>query len=82
VRAGQGASFNWSVGSSLEAFSSGGSDSAAIGGDLAYQYALGDSLAALSAMPALAIIGSPSFGVGGQALQDGAALNDGIAVLY
>ena len=82
VRAGQGSGFSWNVASSLEAFSSGGSDSAAIGGDLAYQYALNDSLSAVSAMPALAIIGSPSFGVGSQALQGGAALNDGIAVLY
>lgn len=82
VRVGQGSSFSWNVAPSLEAFSSGGSDSAAIGGDLAYQYAQRDTLSALSAMPALAIIGSPSFGVGSQALQAGAALNDGIAVLY
>lgn len=81
VRAGQSTSFSWSLGSSLEQFSNGGSDTAAIGGDLAYQYALTDSLAALSAMPALAILGSPTFG-SGQALQSAAALNDGIAVLY
>lgn len=81
VRVGQSSSFSWSLASSLEQFSSGGSDTAAIGGDLAYQYATADSLAALSAMPALAIIGSPSFGAS-QTLQGASALNDGIAVLY
>ena len=63
-------------------FSTGGSDTAAIGGDLAYQYAINGSLAALSSMPALAIIGSPGFGTVVQALQGGAAINDGIVMLY
>jgi Ca2+-binding RTX toxin-like protein len=82
LRVGQSASFIWNLGSSLDAFSSGGSDNAAIGADLAYQYALNGSLSALSAMPALAIIGSASFGTGSQVLQGASALNDGIAVLY
>ncbi len=73
---------NWSMASSLLQFSTGGSDSAAIGGDLAYQYAMTGSLSALSAMPALAIIGSVSFGTGLQGLQTGALLNDGLVVLY
>ena len=72
----------WNMASSMAQFSTGGSDSAAIGGDLAYQYAQNGSLSALSAMPALAIIGSPSFGTGAQTLQGGAALNDGLVVLY
>lgn len=73
---------SWNMASSLSQFSSGGSDSAAIGGDLAYQYALHGSLSALSAMPALTIIGSPGFGSALQTLQGGAALNDGLVVLY
>lgn len=73
---------SWSMAWSMSQFSTGGSDSAAIGGDLAYQYALHGSLSTLSAMPALALIGSPAFGSGMQDLQDGSALNDGVVVLY
>jgi hypothetical protein len=73
---------NWSLASSLAMFCIGGSDSAAFGGDLAYQYALNGSLSALSAMPALAIIGSPSFGAGVQALQGASAISDGVVMLY
>ena len=82
VRVGQSSNFTWNMASSLETFSSGGSDTAAIGGDLAYQYGLNGNLAALSAQPALAIVGSSGFGAGSQALQGASALNDGFAVLY
>ncbi|MES2017800.1 MAG: putative Ig domain-containing protein [Pseudomonadota bacterium] len=82
MRAGQASSYSWSMASSLATYSSGGSDTAAIGGDLAYHYALDDNLAALSAMPALAIIGAPGFGAGNQVLQGVAIINDGISVLY
>ena len=82
VRVGQSSSFTWNMASSLETVSSGGSDTAAIGGDLAYQYGLNGNLAALSAQPALGIVGSNGFGSGSQALQSASALNDGFAVLY
>ena len=71
----------WEMATSLGSFSSGGSDSAAIGGDLAYAYGVAGSLSGLAAAPALAIIGSPTFGTN-QALQGGSALNDGTAMLY
>ena len=71
----------WNMASSLELFSNGGSDSAAIGGDLAYAYGVAGSLAGLAAAPALALIGSPAFG-SSQALLGGAALNDGTLMLY
>ena len=70
----------WSMASSMASFSTGGSDSAAIGGDLAYQYGAG-TLSVIGAMPALAIIGSPSFGTS-QALQGSSGLNDGTPMLY
>lgn len=73
---------SWSMESSLEQFSNGGSDSAAIGGDLAYLYATDDSLSALDASAALAIIGSPQFSTGAQGLQSIPALNDGTPLLY
>ncbi len=82
VRVGQASTYTWNMASSLEAFSNGGSDTAAIGGDLAYQYALNGNLAALSGQVALAIVGSSGFGAASQALQDGVVLNDGFAVLY
>ena len=71
----------WEMVPSLGSFSSGGSDSAAIGGDLAYAYGVAGSLSGLAAAPALAIIGSPTFGAS-QALQGGSALNDGTSMLY
>lgn len=73
---------SWSMESSLDQFSNGGSDSAAIGGDLAYLYATDDALAALDSSAALAIIGSPQFGTGAQGVQANPALNDGTPLLY
>jgi len=73
---------SWSMESSLEQFSNGGSDNAAIGGDLAYLYASDDALSALDASAALAIVGSPQFGTGAQGLQAIPALNDGTPLLY
>lgn len=82
VRVGQSSTFTWNMASSLETFSNGGSDTAAIGGDLAYQYGLNGNLAALSGQVALGIVGSNGFGTGSQGLQGASELNDGFAVLY
>lgn len=73
---------SWSVAPWLKQMSNGGSDSAAIGGDLAYHYALDDALSALGTSAALEIIGSPQFGTGAQALLPTSALNDGTPLLY
>jgi Ca2+-binding RTX toxin-like protein len=73
---------NWSVQASLAQCSNGGSDSAAVGGDLAYRYALDDDLSAVGMSAALAIVGSPQFGAAGQALQPGSALTDGSPLLF
>ncbi|NHZ37539.1 putative Ig domain-containing protein [Massilia rubra] len=73
---------SWNMAASLAAFSRGGSDTAAIGGDLAYHYAQDGNLAALGMNAALTIIGSASFGSGMQTLLAGGALVDASPMLY
>ena len=53
----------WSVSSSLLEFHFGGSNTAAIGGDLAYQYAKNGNLASLSMTPAHALLADSGFGL-------------------
>jgi Ca2+-binding RTX toxin-like protein len=73
---------SWSMAPSLAAFARGGSDTAAIGGDLAYHYALDGDLSALGMNAALTIVGSAGFGSGMQALLAAGALADGSPMLY
>jgi Ca2+-binding RTX toxin-like protein len=82
----QGAS-SWSAWSALEQCRRGASDTAAIGGDLAQQYALNGKLSNIGMLPALDIIGSPAFGIAAQSLfadqaAPGALLNDGSPLLF
>jgi Ca2+-binding RTX toxin-like protein len=67
---------SWSLSTSLLEFHLGGSDTAALGGDLAYQYAKNGNLSSLSMTPTQAILSSASFGTANQALQQQAALQD------
>jgi len=67
---------SWALSSSMSEFHLGGSDTAAIGGDLAYQYAKNGNLSSLSMTPALTVLGNPSFGIAEQALQPFSALKD------
>ncbi|ATQ75673.1 hypothetical protein CR152_14910 [Massilia violaceinigra] len=73
---------SWSMAASLAAFSRGGSDSAAIGGDLAYHYAVDGDLSAVGMNAGLTIIGSATFGSGMQTLLAGSALADGSPMLF
>ncbi|WP_282445652.1 putative Ig domain-containing protein [Massilia antarctica] len=73
---------SWNMAQSLAAFSRGGSDSAAIGGDLAYHYAVEGDLSAVGMNAALTIIGSANFATGMQTLLAAAALADGSPMLY
>ncbi|HEX8613945.1 MAG TPA: putative Ig domain-containing protein [Telluria sp.] len=82
ARAANPALVSWNVAQSLAAFARGGSDSAAIGGDLAYHYAVDGNLAGVGAAAALTIVGSAGFGSGMQTLLAGAALADGLPLLY
>jgi Ca2+-binding RTX toxin-like protein len=73
---------SWSMAQSLAAFARGGSDTAAIGGDLAYHYALDGNLGALGMNAALSIVGSAGFGSAAQPLLAAGALADGSPLLY
>lgn len=66
---------SWALSASLLEFYLAGSDTAAIGGDLAYQYAKNGNLSTFSATPAQTLLASPQFGAA-QGLQNVAALQD------
>ncbi len=72
----------WSAWTTLEQFHRGGSDTAAIGADLAYQYALNGNLATVGVTAAIAIVGNSGFGGAAQEFLPGASLNDGSPLLY
>jgi hypothetical protein len=57
------------------------SDTTAFGGDLAFQYAVNDSLSGISVISAHAVLDSPSFGTGAQALSPVATLQQGTVKL-
>ena len=67
---------SWALSSSLLSFYLSGSDTAALGGDLAYQYARDGNLADLSMTPALALLTGATFGSAAQNLQAPASLQD------
>jgi Ca2+-binding RTX toxin-like protein len=64
----------WAVSGALGAVHLEGSDTAALGGDLGYQYGHSGSLANLSWMPIDSVLASASFGVALQTLQSPATL--------
>lgn len=67
---------SWALSSSMLSFYLNSSDTAAIGGDLAYQYAKNGNLASMSMNPALALLAGATFGSGNQNLQVSSALKD------
>ena len=67
---------SWGLSSSLLNFYLSGSDTAAIGGDLAYQYAKNGNLSNISMTPAQALLSNASFGTASQNLQSTAGLQD------
>jgi len=67
----------WSLADALADFHVGGSDAAALGGDLAYQYGSAGTLAGLGATPLQASLASSQFGVSPQTLQSLASLQTG-----
>jgi len=66
----------WALTNALLAQHLSGSDTAAIGGDLAYRYNRFGNLSDISYTPALAILGASNFGSGAQSLQSLASLQD------
>lgn len=71
----------WSLTNALLAQHLSGSDTAAIGGDLAYRYNRFGTLSDISFTPALGILGASGFGTTAQALQGLASLQDSSARL-
>jgi hypothetical protein len=72
---------SWSLTNALAAQYLSGSDTAAIGGDLAYRYNRFSTLSDISFTPAQGILGAANFGTGSQALQALASLQDTTARL-
>jgi len=66
----------WALSGALVAQYLSGSDTAALGGDLAYQYGRYGNESNLSYTPASSILGSSSFGTAAQTLQSPANLQD------
>lgn len=73
---------SWAASSSLAQVHLGGSDSTAIGGDLAYQYAKNGNFASFSHNPAVSILSNAQFGVAEQNLLVLTGLKDGSALLF
>ena len=71
----------WALTNALLAEHLSGSDTAAIGGDLAYRYNRFGTLSDISFAPALGILGASGFGATAQALQGLASLQDSSARL-
>jgi len=72
---------SWALTNALAAQHVNGSDSAAMGGDLAYRYGRYGSLADISYTPALGILGNAAFGSSAQNLQLLSSLQDSSARL-
>jgi hypothetical protein len=66
----------WALSNALGLHRLSGSDTAAIGGDLAYRYNRFGSLSDISFTPATAILGASTFGSASQALQSLGSLQD------
>jgi len=71
----------WSMTDALLTAHLAGSDSEALGGDLAYQYNMNNSLAGIGVASAQAVLGDANFGVAPQLLQPLASLQTGAARL-
>ncbi len=66
----------WSLSNALAAQHWGGSDTAAMGGDLAYRYGLAGTLSDLSVTPAAGLLGAAAFGSALQGFQPLSSLQD------
>ena len=68
---------SWALSNALATFQLAESDSAALGGDLAYQYGMNGTLAGMGLTAAQEVIGDSSFGTQAQTLRPLAGLQDG-----
>jgi len=81
ARAADPAITSWALANALAQYHLSGSDDAALGGDLAYQYGLNGSLAGIGLTHAQDALGDPQFGTQAQALHPLASLQDGAVKL-
>ena len=81
ARAAQPSLTSWALSASLLEFYLSGSDTAAIGGDFAYQYAKNGNLSNFSLTPAQAVLNNAQFGTASQTLQPVGNLKDLTAVM-
>lgn len=72
---------SWALSNALASNNLGGSDSAAIGGDLAYQYGRNGTLTGIGVTPALAVLADANLGTGAQTLSSLASLQTGLVRL-
>jgi Ca2+-binding RTX toxin-like protein len=77
ARAAAPALTSWGLSASLLNFYLASSDTAAIGGDLAYQYAKDGNLSGMAMTPTQTVLGSAQFGVTSQGLNPATSLLDG-----
>jgi Ca2+-binding RTX toxin-like protein len=68
---------NWAITNALTQFHLSGSDTAALGGDLAYQYGRNGTLAGIGVNAAQEVLGDAQFGAQAQALRPLAGLQEG-----
>jgi Ca2+-binding RTX toxin-like protein len=71
----------WTLTNAMADFQLAGSDSAALGSDLAYQYGVTGTLAGVAVNAAQATVGSSEFGKQAQALHEESKLKDGLVKL-
>jgi hypothetical protein len=71
----------WALTNGLASFELGGSDTEAIGGDLAYAYGTAGSLAGIGLNAAQDMLGSSKFGNSAQTLQSEQTLKEGLIKL-
>jgi hypothetical protein len=72
---------HWSVASALASVHQGGSDTAALGGDFAYQYGHAGAFTGIGANGADTVLAAAAFGASAQALQSSATLFGGARTL-
>lgn len=75
ARAGNLLLSNWALSNALTNFHLGGSDTAALGGDLAYWYGRNDSLTGVSTTAALEVVNASGFGSSNQGLRPFAGIS-------
>ena len=68
---------SWALSNALLEFRLSGSDTEALGGDLAYRYGRDGGLAGVGFTPAQQVLGASQFGTGVQTLRDDSTVNAG-----